>query len=107
MAVLILEKLYAQFGNDSVGSRKFFLSESDEVTKSNVCIREIRQRSGFECSLAAAAHISNRSVRETAVSISVKGTVKTSAMPSVTPNPVDIFATEIKELDVLRVHKNV
>ena len=39
------------------------MSKSDEVTKSDVCIQEIRQ--GYECLLAAAAHISNRSERET------------------------------------------
>ena len=35
--------LYGQFRNDPVGRRKVFLSESDEVMKSDVCIQEIRQ----------------------------------------------------------------
>ena len=36
--------LYVQFRNDSVSWRKVLLSESVEVTKSDVCIQEIRQR---------------------------------------------------------------
>ena len=57
--------LYAQFWNGPVGRRKVFLSESNEVTKSDICIQEKRQRWYYECSLAAAAHISNRPERET------------------------------------------
>ena len=38
------ETLYVQFINDSVVRRKDFFSESDEVTKSDVCIQEIQQR---------------------------------------------------------------
>ena len=38
------ETLYVQFINDPVDWRKVFLSESDEVMKSDVCIQEIRQR---------------------------------------------------------------
>ena len=34
-----LKILYAQFGNDPVDKRKVFLSESDEVTKSDVSIK--------------------------------------------------------------------
>ena len=38
------ETLYVQLINDSVDRRKVVLSESDEVTKSDVCIQEIRRR---------------------------------------------------------------
>ena len=47
-----------------LGGEKCFLSESDEVTKSDVC-QEILQRWDYECSLSAAAYINNRFEEET------------------------------------------
>ena len=89
---LKFKTFYAQFRNNPVGRRNIFLSESDEVTKSDVCFQEIRQRWSYNSSLATAAHISNKSERETRV----KETATTSALPNVTRIIVDIFETDVK-----------
>ena len=53
------ETLYVQLRNDPVGWRKVLLNKSNEVTKSDVCIQEIRQRrrrqsqARFECKPSA------------------------------------------------------
>ena len=58
--------LYVQFRN-AVGRRKVFLNESDEITKSDVCIQAIQQRytNVINARSVLAAHINNRSERET------------------------------------------
>ena len=85
-----------QFRNDPAGRGKVFLSESNEITKSDVCIQEIRQRWCYECSLAAGARINKVWERNAVVSISVKETAKTSAMPS--PSLSIFSRTRLKNL---------
>ena len=86
--------LYAQFKNDPTGRRKVFLSEGDEVTKSDVCIQEIWQRWGYKCSLATAVHVSDRSEKKRCNKHKCERDGETSPMPNVTYITVDIFETD-------------